>query len=73
MNQEISYFRFILVKFAEGFVQNGYPNLKLFDFLYWIVLLIMISNNCFYFPKSKQLQNGFPQNSIKGKDEPDPV
>ena len=46
---------------------KGSPYLKLCNLLYWISFLTMTFNGYFFFPLSKQLQGGFPQNSIKGQ------
>ena len=46
---------------------NGYPNLKLFNHLYWLSLLTLVINGYILFPFSKQLEDNFPQNSIKGQ------
>ena len=46
---------------------NGYPNLKLFNHLYWLSFLTLLINGYILFPLSKQLEENFPQNSIKGQ------
>ena len=56
------------MKYADrGLVYNGYPNVKLLNYLYWISLLTYVSYSYGVFPLSQQLRGEFPQNSIKGQ------
>ena len=60
--------RFILVKYADrGLVYNGYPNMKFFNYLYWISLIIFFTYLYGIFPISRVLAGNFPRNSINGQ------
>ena len=61
-------YRSILVVYAHrGLVQNGYPNLKLFNCLHWLFFSTMVSYNFGVFPLSHLLKGNFPGNSSKGQ------
>ena len=56
------------MKFSDrGLVLNGYPNLKVFNYLYWLSFLTLTVNGYLIFPLSKQLKENFPENSTKGQ------
>ena len=56
------------MKFSDrGLVLNGYPNLKIFNYLYWLSFLTLTINAFLIFPLSKLLKENFPENSAKGQ------
>ena len=59
---------FILVKFSgRGLVFNGYPNLKLFNKLFWLFFITIVTYSYVVFPLAHQLKGEFPKNSTKGQ------
>ena len=60
--------RLVLVKHSgKGLVQNGYPDVKMFNTLYWLFFISFVCFSYGIFPLSQQLQGGFPENSVKGQ------
>ena len=58
----------MLVVYAEGFIRDGKPNLKLFHQLHWLVSSSYIAMAYFgVFPTPLVLKGGFPGNSMSGK------
>ena len=50
-----------------GLVERGYPNLKFFNYLYWIITLTLITISFGVFPFTHHLAGEFPQNTPKGQ------
>ena len=48
-------------------MHNGYPDLNMFNTLYWLFFISFVCFSYGIFPLSQQLQGGFPENSVKGQ------
>ena len=56
------------MKYADrGLVENGSPNLTLFNHLHWLVFFIFTAMCYIVFPLTKQMKGDFPENTIKGQ------
>ena len=51
----------------RGLVHKGHPNLTLFNHLHWLVFFISTPICYVAFPLTKQVEDNFPENTIKGQ------